>query len=88
MTLVTIMRPILWRTPFYGALAIPYGAHAILMAHSGKGVSAVAGPSQEIFSDQVVEHDPACDFAQSEQTSSFAQGEPFAERFLERPQDD
>ena len=65
-----------------------YGAHAILMAHSAHGVSAVAGPSQEIFSDQVVEHDPARNLAQSEETSSFAQGEPFAERFLERPQDD
>ena len=58
------------------------------MAHSAHGVSAVAGPSQEIFSDQVIEHDPARDLAQSEQTSCFTQGEPLTERLLERPQDD
>ena len=74
--------PFLWRTrPSYGA-PFPLGVH------SAHGVSAVAGSSQEFFADQVIEHDPARDLAQSEQTSCFAQGEPFAERLLERPKDD
>lgn len=57
------------------------------MADSGQGVTPVACPSQEFLPDELIEYHPAGYLGQSEQTSCFAQGEPFAKRLPEGPED-
>jgi hypothetical protein len=46
-------------------------------------VSPVPRASQELLSDEVIEHDATGDLAQSEQAAGFAERESFAQRFSE-----
>jgi hypothetical protein len=49
-------------------------------------VTPIARPPKNLLSDEVIQNDPACHFAQSEQASSLSEGEPLAERLSKGPQ--